>query len=184
MLGQVRRTTRTDVGLALALAGISYLIWALVTGIARSLVNDLSTLIYVQKIKLPTFTQALYNSFIHAAPVWDLLGVLWLLVSLVLVIGSSRQRWIISWPWLSAICQAGAAALLAAWAAVAAIVPFDVPITYDYPPYPVAGWGCLSAALAVALLMWVTTLVWMLYERARLRRGPSLRDSLRTHVPG
>ncbi|KPK50058.1 MAG: hypothetical protein AMK72_03125 [Planctomycetes bacterium SM23_25] len=110
--------------------------------------------------------------------------MLWLLVSLVLIVGSSRQRWIISWPWLSAICQSMAAAVVAAWAAVAGIGPFGRLAGPDQPPHPVIGWTSLSAALAVALLMWVTALVWLLYERARLRRGPSLRDTLRTHVPG
>ena len=41
MLGQSRRTTRLDVGLALAFSGIAYLVWALVAGISRRTVQDL-----------------------------------------------------------------------------------------------------------------------------------------------
>jgi Na+(H+)/acetate symporter ActP len=40
MLGQLRRTTRTDVGLALTFVGIAYLVWVLVAGVARELVAD------------------------------------------------------------------------------------------------------------------------------------------------
>ena len=41
MLGTVRKTTRTDVGLALASAGMAYLAWTIVTGVARHVVNEL-----------------------------------------------------------------------------------------------------------------------------------------------
>lgn len=185
MLGRVRRTTRADVGLALALAGTSYLVWALAMGSTRHLVNELSHVAHASSIRLPTVTRWLSNAFIQAAPVWDLVGVLWLLVSLVLIVGSSRQRWITSWPWLCSICQSMAATLVAVWAAVAGIAPFVAGASTPEPlPYPTIGWTSLSVALAVALLIWVTTLVWLLYERARLGRGPSLRDSLRTHVTG
>jgi hypothetical protein len=35
----------------------------------------------------------------------------------------------------------------------------------------------------VALLIWVTFLIWLLIERARLnRRGPTLRDGLRSNI--
>ena len=39
MLGRLRRTTRLDVGLALAFSGMAYLGWALVAGISRSSVD-------------------------------------------------------------------------------------------------------------------------------------------------
>ncbi len=184
MLGRVRRTTRTDVGLALAFAGIAYLMWTAVMGVARHIVNELSKTAYIGKVSFPAVTSALCNSFVRGGAVWDLAGVLWLLVSLVLIIGSSRQRWIISWPWLSAICHALAAALVGTWTALAAVSPSQYGIAYREPPYPAAGWSSFFAALAVALVMWVLALVWMLFERIRLRRGPSLRDGLRTHIPG
>ncbi len=175
-------------GLALAMAGVSYLVWVLVVGMTRAVVNEVSRTAHIEKIPLealPTVTRWLWNSFIRAAGVWDVAGVLWLLVSLVLIVGSSRQRWIISWTWLSSICQSMAAALVAVWTALARTVPSaDLTPHVGQPPYPVTGWTALSVALAVALLMWVTTLVWLLSERARLGREPSLRDTLRTQVPG
>ena len=184
MLGQARRTTRADVGLALAMAGIAYLVWTLAIGVARGTVNDLSSIAHAQAAGYPTVTEWLCGAFLNAAGVWDLLGVLWLLVSLVLIVGSGRQRWIISWAWLSAICHGLAAALMAVWAALAAIAPFRASVPPQAPPAPSVGWGAFSVAIAIALIMWVAALVWMLAERARLRRGPSLRDGLRTHISG
>jgi len=186
MLGTVRRTTRTDVGLALALAGISYVIWVFVMGTARGVTNALIRAATAGQASLPGLSRALCNSFAHAAWVFDLAGVLWLVVSLVLITGSSRQVWIISWPWLSAICQAMVAAVLAIWSAGAAAVALaaDAPAGSIPPALPPAPWGPLYLFLAIAMVTWVGTLVWLLLERARLRRGPSHRDSLRTHVTG
>jgi len=180
MLGQVRRTTRADVGLALTSAGLAYLVWAVVIGVARHVVNELELIRQANQVELPGLSSALCASFVHGAGVWDLVGVLWLLVSLVLIVGSSRQRWITSCPWLSAALHALAAALIGGWAALAAISPFILPMAAEHPA---VGWGGYSVALAVALVMWVLTLVWMLYERSRLRRGPALIDGQRTHRP-
>ncbi len=186
MLGAVRRTTRTDVGLALSFAGVTYLIWALVIGLARHLANELSKIAYLSGgASFSSVTSGLHKAFLHGGDLWDLLGILWLLASLVLIVGSSRQRWIISWPWLSAICHALASALVAGWAALAACSHVRFTKTFAPPePYPTSGWTAFTVTLAVAPVLWAATLAWLLYERARLRRGPSLRDGQRTHVPG
>ena len=42
----------------------------------------------------------------------------------------------------------------------------------------------MSLVVSLALVIWAGTLIWLLYEQARLGRGPSPRDSLRTHIPG
>ncbi|MDY7009549.1 MAG: hypothetical protein SVV80_02205 [Planctomycetota bacterium] len=186
MLGRVRRTSRVDVGLAMSFTGIAYLIWVLVVGVTRHLVNELSHAQYVGWTgDFPGVTKWLWNSFIHAAPVFDLVGVLWLLLSLGLIVGASRQRWSISCPWVCAICQTMAATLLAVWASLAAQTPHNVMTSYiQGPPFPTTGWTSLCVALAIALIMWVTSLVWMISERAQLMRGPKLRDGMRTHIPG
>jgi hypothetical protein len=187
MLGQVRRTTRTDVGLAISLSGIAYLVWVLVVGVTRYLVDELRALPEGLgpglKIKTPAAANWLLGAFVHGAPIWDVAGVLWLVLGLVLIVGASRQRWSISWAWLSSICQAMAAALLAVWSGLAARAPYSatLKIRQQLVPSPPFWWTCLSVSVAIALLVWVSVLVWLLYERARLGRGPSLRDSLRTH---
>ncbi len=171
-------------GLALSLGGVAYLVWVLVVGVARELANELSRAAHVGGAHLAPASRWLSGAILHAAPVFDVVGVLWLGLSLVLIAGASRQRWSISWPWLCAICQAMLAALLGAWTGLAggpAAAPAPLPTG---SAYPTAGWAFMSVSVAVALVLWVATLVWLLYERARLGRGPSLRDGLRTHVPG
>jgi len=193
MLGRVRRTTRTDVGLCMSLAGIAYLLWVGVTASVRVVVNDLADANAAARLageQVPAAARWLVAAFGQTGPAWDLAGVLWLGVTLALVLGSSRQRWIISWPWLSAICHAMAAGLLGVWAALAAAV--DTTALAGAKPAPAAepictapptvGWTSLSVAVALAVVIWVFTLVWMLRERSLLLRGPSPGDFRRTHA--
>lgn len=187
MLGRLRRTTRTDVGLTLPLCGVAYLVWVLASGVARETANQLSMYVSASNASaqdLPAAARWLHGAFVHAAPVCDVLGVLWLVVSLALIVGASRQRWSISWAWMCGICQAMAATLVSVWSNLAAVAPYRAVAQVDKPVHPAIGWTSLSVAVAVALALWVTALVWLLYERARLGRGPTLRDGLRTHVPG
>lgn len=178
MLGRIRRTSRADVGMALGLMGVSYLVWGLVAGICRHMAGLLG----------PTGPGLTFLSggFIalhrQGWPVIDVLGLAWMLVGLTLILGASRQRWSISWAWLCAMAQTILAALLAVWSAVAIAAQIGrAPTT---APASQVSWTSLSVTFALALLLWVTVLVWLLFENARLRRGPSLRDGLRTHVPG
>ena len=171
----------------MAFAGVAYLIWVLVVGVTRHLVNKLSHAQYTVELgEIPVTTQWLWNSFIHAAPVFDLAGVLWLLLSLGLIVGAGRQRWSISCPWICAICQTTTATLLAVWAGVAAQAPHTIGMFYGTgpPPYLTTGWTSLCVAIAIALVMWVTSLVWMISERARMMHGPKLRDGMKTNIPG
>jgi hypothetical protein len=184
MLGRLRRTTRTDVGLALAFAGTAYLVWALVAGTSRWMVQEMIK--STTAMALPRFTSVIKVFFVDTGFVIDLLGLAWLVVSLLLVVFSSRQRLSISWAWVSAICQgllAALGAVLVAWGAyMPHVVSPDAVSTGRTPLEHVSGLS-LPVVMAVALLIWVTFLVWLLIERARFdRRGPTLRDGLRTHV--
>ena len=78
--------------------------------------------------------------------------------------------------------MAGAGAVVVGWAAYQPHIK---------PLHPEAGqtpWETVSAIswpmlMVIAILIWVTFLVWLLAERARLRRhGPTLRDGLRSNV--
>ena len=179
MLGRVRRTTRTDVGLALSLAGVVYLFWAGSVACARMVTQQLLVIAQYERLGLTGLAAALTGTFTGWSAAFDAAGLLWLVLTLLLIIGSSRQRLIISWPWGSAICQALVGGLLAIWSALAAIGP------RAYGPEVAApaavSWTGLSVAAVAALLLWVTALVWLVYERARLRMGPSIHDSFRTH---
>jgi len=190
MLGRVRRTTRTDVGLALSFAGIAYLAWMLVMAGARHLVNNLSEAAEAQATAAAGATGpgGFLGAFARSAWPFDLLGVIWLIVSLILVIGASRQRWSISVPWVCAICQVILATGLSVWAGASAeaftiaLAKGAVKSTTDMPEH--LGWAGLFVSFGIALGLWVLVLLWMLGERARLKHGPKLRDGLRTNIPG
>jgi len=182
MLGRLRRTTRTDVGLALAFAGIAYLVWALVAGVSRAVVQEVIDYTSLGGGEIKAWVRII---FVEGGIVIDLVGLVWMALSLYLVVRSSRQRASVSWAWTSAVCQLLVAALgsvLVGWAA------------YKARPTPAAGGGSdttmaqiggisLPVVLAVAIVLWTTFLVWLLADRARLsRRGPTLTDGLRTNV--
>lgn len=164
--------------MALGLMGVSYLIWVLVAGICRHLAGLLG----------PTGQRLTFLSggfiTVHRQGwlVIDTLGLACMLVGLTLILGASRQRWSISWAWLCAMAQSILAALLAVWSAAA--MAAEIGRTATTAPASQVSWTSLSVTFALALLLWVTVLVWLLFENARLGRGPSLRDGLRTHVPG
>lgn len=188
MLGRLRRTTRKDVGLAIAFAGLSYLVWALVAGGSRTLVQ---TFIYSAKnleMDLPSLTRAVKVFFVDAGFLIDLVGLGWLVVSLALVMLSSRQKISISWAWVSAICQSFTAALGAVLVGGAVYAPHAVAMVagaVDEDPtlFERVSEISLPVMVPIAILIWTTFLVWLLVDRARFnRRGPTLRDGLRSNV--
>ena len=186
MLGRLRRTTSLDVGLALAFSGTAYLVWALVAGISRDSVQDLFRT--VGPNQLAPSANWVKVLFADAGIAIDLVGLAWLAVSLFLVVLSSRQYFSISWAWVCAICQSFVAALgavLVGWTVQQpyfALVqpPADAPARTAWEQ--VSGFS-LPLAMAAAIFVWVAFLVWLLIERSRLiRRGPTLRDGLRSNV--
>lgn len=188
MLGRLRRTTRLDVGLALSFAGVAYLIWALVAGVTRSLVRDMVQAFAGTGAALSGSPRAVTTLFVDAGFVIDLVGLAWLAATLVLILLASRQRIGISWSWASAVGQSLLAALGGLWVAWAVHIPYAAAMA---PPAEVAEqtpWAQLSrislpVVIPLALLLWATTLVWLLVERARFnRRRITLRDGLRTNA--
>jgi len=188
MLGRLRRTTRIDVGLALCFSGTAYLVWALVAGGSRQLVQELirSTAVSDAGGELPRLTQLVKVFFVDTGFVIDLVGLAWLVASLVLVVLSSRQKISISWPWVSAVGQVMIAALGAVLVGLAAWAPFIVPAAdSEISPGPLEQVSRISLPILVpiAVVVWVTILIWLLVERARFNRlGPTLRDGLHTNV--
>ena len=185
MLGHTRRTTRTDVGLALSMVGIAYLVWALVAGVTRQLVADLVSYPSVFDTTWPLSTRVVRVVFVEAGSALDVVGLAWLIVSLLLVVYSSRQRVSISWAWLSGVLQTIVAALGGIWVAWAVHLPHRAQRHIDEQATPWAQLSGLSlpVLLGMAILIWVIFLVVLLVDRARLsRHGPSLRDGVRTNV--
>ncbi len=186
MLGRLRRTTRLDVGLALGFAGMAYLMWALIAFICRSMMQDMIVVTQQEGRTLFALPKLVEAFFVDWGFVIDIAGVLWMALSLLLIVQSSRQRISISWPWASAILQAFVAAL------GSLLVGFAIH-QQEYASHSIAA-GPMTLGrqvsmiswpviLAIAIFIWVTLLVYLLVERARLNRhGPSVRDGMRSNV--
>jgi len=182
----LRRTSRTDVGLALSFAGVGYLVWAIVAGVSRSTVQELIKSAAVWHFTLRDSAHVLKVIFVEAGIVIDLVGLAWLAGTLFLVLWASRQRLSISWAWVAAMGQVIIAALGAVLVGWAAYQPHVVPSNAPVPP--TATWALVSTislpiVVAISVVLWVTVLVWLLVERGRIdRHGPTLRDGLRTNM--
>ena len=186
MLGRLRRTTRLDVGLALAFAGLAYLVWALVAGVARWFVQEMIRSTSFHHIQVGGFTLLVKAFFLDWGFVIDIVGVVWMVGSLVLVLLSSHQKLSVSWAWLSAVCQSFVAvmgALLVAWAAYLPHVLSPEKAQAEATTLQQVSHASLPIIMPIGIAIWVTILVWLLVERARLnRRGPTLRDGMRSNV--
>jgi len=184
MLGLVRRNTRLDIGLVLSFGGTAYLVWALVAGVSRAVVQEMIR--STDANQLPALSHAVRVFFVDIGFVIDVVGLSWLALSMVLVVLASRQRIRAAWAWISAIGQSSVAALGAVLVSWATYQPHMLP-----PEQASAGTSLgeqvsavsLPLVVVLAVLLWVTVLFWLLVERARLnRRGPTLSDGLRTQT--
>ena len=186
MLGRSKRTSRTDVGLALAFAGVAYLMWALVAGICRGLMQHL-----IQSTRnVPVgddVVQAIKVFFVDAGFVIDIVGLLWLAVTLLLVYLASRQKISVSWAWMSVVCQAFVAVfgvLLVAYANHGSLVAAVPPPGKGDTAFAKVSSISLGVTVFIAVVLWSAVLIHLVAEfiRFRHRRGPSLRDGLRTNT--
>ncbi len=186
MLGHVRKTSRLDVGLSVAFAGVAYLVWSLVAGISRPLVDEMIKATAELESTVPTATKVVKVCFVDGGFVIDIMGLAWLIISLILLVFSSRQLISISWCWMSALCQLGVSAIGALIVAVGVTIPFTSMVEYEPgegTAFKLVSSISLYVLVPVAVVVWVTFLVWLLTDRARLdRRGPSLRDGLRSNI--
>jgi len=187
----LRRTTRLDVGLALAFAGIAYLGWALVAGISRDSVDAVFRNIHRAGHTWEALSPEsawVKTVFVDAGIGIDIIGLAWLAITLLLIVFSSRQYFSISWAWVSALLQTFAAGLGAVLVGLAGQQPYEYLITPTQAAPPRTTWAQVSGVslfttLALAVVVWVGSLVWLLIDQARMaRRGPSLRDGLRSNV--
>jgi hypothetical protein len=183
MLGRMKRTTRLDVGLALAFAGLSFLVWSLVAGASRTIMKDLIHSTTLAGRPLPELTRAVKLFFVDTGFAIDLVGLGWLAISLALIVFASRQRITISWAWTCAVLQSFMAAFGAVLVGSAAYAPYapaqELPAETTLETISQLS---LPLVIGVAIFLWITCLIWLLVDRSRLdRHGPTLTDGLRTH---
>lgn len=177
-----------DVGLAMAFSGAAYLVWALVAGTARTIVRDLIDVLNHTPGGAGELEKWLDFLFVDAGVAIDVTGLLLLALSSILVWISSRQRISISWAWMVAFVQISAAALGAVLAGRTVADQYRLLLPPPDPATPSAleqvSSISLSVTVPVAILIWLIVLVWMVVEWVRWsrRRGPAMRDALRTHI--
>ena len=190
MLGRLRKTSRLDVGLALAFSGVSYLVWALVAGASREMVRQMKHAADVSPLlkEIPRFSNGVKIFFADFGIIIDVVGLVWMIASLLLVVYAGRQKLSISWAWLSAILQSFVSAVGGVLVGWAMSIPYERIADAAATPEKISKMVQLSelslwVVLTIAILIWVTFLVWLLVERAHFRsRGPSLRDGLKSNV--
>ncbi len=174
--------------MALTFSGLAYLVWALVAGISRDSVQDLINTIATTGVTLPRSTSFVKTLFVDAGIAIDLVGLAWLAGSLFLVVSSAKQRFSVSWAWVCAICQTFVAAIGAVLVGWAIQHPYAEIVPKSTEAIPPTAWQqvtgiSLMAALVLAVLVWTLFFIRLLVQRSHWsKRGPSLRDSLRSNV--
>lgn len=177
-----------DVGLAICFTGTAYLVWALVAGVSRAVVQEMIKSTHISSLKLPELTEMVKIFFVDTGFVIDLVGLAWLVASMILVVLSSYQKISISWAWVSAglqTCIAAAGAVLVSYASYQPHMSPASALENAETPLESVSAISLPVIVPIAVLLWVTCLIWLIVERSRLnRRGPSLRDGLKSNIQG
>lgn len=181
MLGRMQRTSRLDVGLALVFCGAAYLIWALVAGFSREMVQAM--LRATAGNNKPMVTEAVRLVFMDFGIMIDLVGLAWLTGSLYLVLRASHQVASISWAFVSASTQLLVASLGAVLVGYGINAPHYINTTADGGAGKIQTLNrfSLASTVTIAIVLWLAAMVWLLVQRARFRqRRPTLRDGLRS----
>lgn len=184
MLGRIKRTSRLDAGLATAFVGLSFLAWALVAGLSRSLMLKLYQDHQNNKVELPTFSKGVEIFFVDTGFVIDIAGLVLMIGGLVLVYLAIRQKISISWAWLCATTQSLFAALGGALVASAIFAPYGFQWPANLKALETFNQISFPVFLATAIIIWVIFVYSMLRARYRwLMRmsGPSIRDSVKSN---
>lgn len=184
MLGHVRKTTRLDVGLAFGFTGASFLAWALVARVSRTMMLNLIYEFDQKGQALPDFSQVIKLFFVNTGFVIDLVGLAWLLIGMMLVFFAARQKISISWAWMCGMIQIMAAAIGAIIAAAAIFAPLGFRIWPEtMETFEVVSEISFPIVLIVAVLIWSYFLYRLIRGnyKQKLRGGPTPSDSSRSN---
>lgn len=183
MLVRKQRTSRLDVGLALAFTGLAFIVWAFVAGMSRTMMTHLIHDPATSAMELPRLSTVVKLFFVDTGFVIDLVGLGWMVLALILIFLASRQKISISWAWTAAILQSLIAALGALLVGLACYVPYwQFETTPPASAMEIISRISLPVVIGMAVVFWLVFLIAMLIDRARLeRRGPTLSDGLRTN---
>lgn len=184
MLGRIKRTSRLDAGLATAFVGLSFLAWALVAGVSRSLMLKLYQDYTNGQLVLPKFSKGVEIFFVDTGFVIDLAGLLLMIGGLVLVYLAIRQKISISWAWLCATTQCLFAALGGVLVTTAIFAPYGFNWPENLKALEIFNQISFPVVLIIAIIIWAIFVFSMLKARYRwLMRmsGPSIRDSVKSN---
>ena len=177
-----RRTSRLDVGLAIAFAGLAFVVWALIAGLSRLMMQNIILARAGSAQALPAVTRTVRLFFVDTGFVIDLTGLGWLAVSLTLIFFASGQRISISWAWLSAALQSMVAALGGVLVGCAIYAPYIFTGRADYTVMGRISQISLPVVVIIAVIIWGLFVYRMLKRRAGMRHlGPTITDGLRTN---
>ena len=171
-----------DVGLAIALAGLAFVVWALVAGASRLMMQNIILAAAGSTETLPAVTRNVRLFFVDTGFVIDLVGLGWMAISLVLIFFASSQKVSISWAWLSATLQSMVAALGGVLVGCAIYVPHVITGQANYTVMGKISLVSLPLVIVIAVVIWGLFVYWMLKHRASSRHlSPSMTDGLRTN---
>ena len=170
MLGRVRRTSRADVGLALAFVGFGFLSYVAIAALGRVALSR-----FAESGGL-TGTLTTADCLLRQSAIGlDILAVAGLAVGSTLTWLASRQRISISWAWLVGMCQTLSSVALGG-ILIKGIVP-------ELPNKLSPELTSLCVASGIAIIIWCAFLVRLLLDRATIgRRGQSFNDGIKTNV--
>lgn len=184
MLGRIKRTSRLDAGLATAFVGLSFLAWALVAGVSRSLMLKLYQDYLNNALVLPKFSKVVEIFFVDTGIVIDIAGLLWMVGGLVLVYIAIRQKISISWAWLCAMTQCLFATIGGVIVSTAIFAPYGFHWPENLKSLEMLSQISFPVFLSIAIVIWAIFVFSMLRARYRwLMRftGPSIRDSVKSN---
>ncbi len=171
-----------DVGLAIAFAGIAFMVWALLAGVSRLMLQNMIRTTAGLTDTLPTVTQNVRLFFVDTGFVIDLVGLGWLALSLTLIFFANWQKISISWAWLASLVQSLVAALGGMLVSSALYAPHIITGEADDSILSKISQISLPIVIAVAVLIWGLFVYYMLKRRASMRPfAPSRNDGLRTN---
>ncbi len=141
-------------------------------------------LVRTSDLELPPLSAAVKWFFSDVGFIIDLVGLAWMIITLLLIFLANRQKISISWAWITAGVQSlvtAVGAILVGWAVSMPFFRGHVN-PQEKTLLEIFSMISLPVVIAIAILVWILFVIWMLVERSRMERhGPSLSDSLRTN---
>ena len=181
MLGAMKRTSRLDVALAIIATGLSFLAWALVSGIGWVILQQQDK---ADHVAMPGFLKAIQVFSDYAGYVLDIMGLIIMCICLLLIFLAHRQVISMSWAWLMIVAQLIFALLIGVFVITALLGPQPELFhsTESLSLAQVLSMISLPVVIATAAVVWSVFAFYMYRQpKGSTRRRLSLADSVKTN---